>query len=121
MGKVGNYDDSSSKAAPHKGHYYRATREVGMPILAFTFENQPWMQRANCKDTNPALFFPGDGDPGGGRPMVASAKEAKQVCRGCEVKGECLEYALKHHIDYGVWGETTARARQKMRRALKAG
>ena len=44
-----------------------------------------WQERANCLGVDPDLFFPERG---------ASTKEAKSVCGGCEVRMECLEYAL---------------------------
>ena len=50
-------------------------------------EERRWQEQANCLGVDPDLFFPERG---------ASTKEAKAVCRGCEVRAECLEYALTH-------------------------
>jgi hypothetical protein len=44
-----------------------------------------WQDAANCLGVDPDLFFPERG---------ASTREAKEVCKGCVVRGECLEYAL---------------------------
>ena len=48
-----------------------------------------WQERANCLGVDPDLFFPERG---------ASTREAKGVCKGCEVRLECLEYALAQEI-----------------------
>jgi len=33
-----------------------------------------------------------------------STREAKRVCRSCEVQAECLEYALENDERFGIWG-----------------
>lgn len=40
---------------------------------------------------------------------------AKNICRACPVKTECLEYALSTH-EYGVWAGTTQRERALIRK-----
>ena len=69
---------------------------------------QRWQERANCLGVDPDLFFPERG---------ASTREAKGVCRGCEVKDECLEYALAHGEKFGIWGGLSERERRRVRRA----
>ena len=54
-----------------------------------------WRDRGRCAETDPVAFFP---DKGG------SIAEAKRVCFACEVRVECLEYALEHGERHGVWG-----------------
>ena len=66
-----------------------------------------WQERANCLGVDPDLFFPERG---------ASTKEAKSVCGGCEVKMECLEYALRHGEKFGIWGGMSERERRRIRR-----
>jgi WhiB family redox-sensing transcriptional regulator len=66
-----------------------------------------WQERANCLGVDPDLFFPERG---------ASTREAKAVCRGCEVRGECLEYALAHGEKFGIWGGLSERERRRVRR-----
>ena len=55
-----------------------------------------WQDEANCLGVDPDLFFPERG---------ASTREAKEVCRGCVVRGDCLEYALVNGEKFGIWGE----------------
>ena len=52
-----------------------------------------WQDRALCAQTDPEAFFPEKG---------GSTREAKRVCRGCEVRAECLEYALEHDERFGI-------------------
>ena len=66
-----------------------------------------WQEEANCLGVDPDLFFPERG---------ASTREAKAVCRGCEVRYECLEYALAHGEKFGIWGGLSERERRRVRR-----
>ena len=68
---------------------------------------QRWQERANCLGVDPDLFFPERG---------ASTREAKAVCRGCEVRVDCLEYALAHGEKFGIWGGLSERERRRVRR-----
>lgn len=66
-----------------------------------------WQEQANCLGVDPDLFFPERG---------ASTREAKSVCRGCEVRVDCLEYALAHGEKFGIWGGLSERERRRVRR-----
>jgi WhiB family redox-sensing transcriptional regulator len=66
-----------------------------------------WQERALCAQTDPEAFFPEKG---------GSTREAKKVCAGCEVRGECLEYALAHDERFGIWGGLSERERRKLKR-----
>jgi hypothetical protein len=58
-------------------------------------EEAGWQDRALCAQTDPEAFFPGTG---------GSTREAKRVCGSCEVRAECLGYALDHDERFGIWG-----------------
>ncbi len=68
-----------------------------------------WQERALCAQTDPEAFFPEKG---------GSTREAKKICTGCEVKGECLEYALQHDERFGIWGGLSERERRRLKRAV---
>ena len=70
-------------------------------------EPKTWWDFANCLGVEPDLFFPERG---------ASTREAKEVCRGCVVLGDCLEYALDHGEKFGIWGGMSERERRRLRR-----
>jgi WhiB family transcriptional regulator, redox-sensing transcriptional regulator len=66
-----------------------------------------WQDEANCLGVDPDLFFPERG---------ASTREAKEVCRGCVVRLDCLEYALVNGEKFGIWGGLSERERRRLRR-----
>src|SRR3954469_22608065 len=70
-------------------------------------EGRSWQDQANCLGVDPDLFFPERG---------ASTREAKEVCRGCVVRAECLEYALSNGEKFGIWGGMSERERRRIRR-----
>ena len=45
---------------------------------------------------------------------------AKAICRLCEVRGECLDYALTTNQESGVWGGTSEEERRKLRKSWLA-
>lgn len=65
-----------------------------------------WQERALCAQTDPEAFFPEKG---------GSTREAKLVCMRCDVRGECLDYALQHDERFGIWGGLSERERRKLR------
>ena len=70
-------------------------------------EEQEWQERALCAQTDPEAFFPEKG---------GSTREAKRICSGCEVRAECLEYALGHDERFGIWGGLSERERRKLKK-----
>lgn len=81
-----------------------------LDILAELFdvaEEQDWQERALCAQTDPEAFFPEKG---------GSTREAKRICQGCEVRSECLEYALQHDERFGIWGGLSERERRKLKK-----
>jgi WhiB family redox-sensing transcriptional regulator len=65
-----------------------------------------WQEQALCAQTDPEAFFPEKG---------GSTRQAKQVCRNCPVRAECLAYALAHDERFGVWGGLSERERRALR------
>ena len=68
-----------------------------------------WQERALCAQTDPEAFFPEEG---------GSTREAKKVCVSCEVRAECLEYALENDERFGIWGGLSERERRKLKRRV---
>ena len=66
-----------------------------------------WQERALCAQTDPEAFFPEKG---------GSTREAKRVCASCEVRSECLDYALANDERFGIWGGLSERERRKIKR-----
>ena len=70
-------------------------------------DDRGWQDEANCHGVDPDLFFPERG---------ASTREAKEVCRGCVVRLDCLEFALVNGEKFGIWGGLSERERRRLRR-----
>ncbi|ANW63780.1 transcriptional regulator WhiB2 [Mycolicibacterium murale] len=90
----------------------------GRPHLSLVpdrFESEPepaddqWQERALCAQTDPEAFFPEKG---------GSTREAKRICLGCDVKNECLEYALANDERFGIWGGLSERERRRIKRGI---
>ena len=81
-------------------------------VISESMDAQPvdpgaWQDEANCLGVDPDLFFPERG---------ASTREAKEVCRGCVVREDCLEFALANGEKFGIWGGMSERERRRIRR-----
>lgn len=70
-------------------------------------EELGWQERALCAQTDPESFFPEKG---------GSTREAKKVCLACEVRSECLEYALANDERFGIWGGLSERERRRLKK-----
>lgn len=66
-----------------------------------------WMAEGKCREVPPSVFFPSDG---------VGVDAARKICADCPVKAPCLEYALLHRIDHGVWGGASERERRRIAR-----
>jgi WhiB family redox-sensing transcriptional regulator len=80
---------------------------AGLLGIGLEADAQSWQERALCAETDPEAFFPEKG---------GSTREAKKICTGCEVKAECLEYALANDERFGIWGGLSERERRRLRR-----
>jgi WhiB family redox-sensing transcriptional regulator len=87
---------------------------VPVPDAVEVFDPEPvttdqWQDRALCAQTDPEAFFPEKG---------GSTREAKKICLGCEVRSECLDYALAHDERFGIWGGLSERERRRLKRGI---
>jgi WhiB family transcriptional regulator, redox-sensing transcriptional regulator len=64
-----------------------------------------WVGRATCRGVDPDLFFP---DRGG------DVDRAKAICADCPVRDDCLDYALRWRIRFGIWGGLSERSRRRL-------
>jgi WhiB family redox-sensing transcriptional regulator len=59
-----------------------------------------WQDEAECRGINTDTFFD-------------DVRQAKKICSGCPVLGDCLQYALIYNLS-GVWGGTTDKERSRI-------
>jgi WhiB family redox-sensing transcriptional regulator len=79
-----------------------------LPYLGDVDEDRGWQERALCAETDPESFFPEKG---------GSTRDAKRVCLSCDVRTECLEYALEHDERFGIWGGLSERERRRLKKS----
>jgi WhiB family transcriptional regulator, redox-sensing transcriptional regulator len=65
-----------------------------------------WRERAACLPYPAVLFF-GLDDSETPAERRAREDEAKGICSICDVRRECLDYALATKEPYGIWGGLT--------------
>lgn len=78
-----------------------------MPAVSQSETGLSWLEQGLCAQTDPEAFYVEKG---------GSTRDAKKVCVGCDVRGECLEYALAHDERFGVWGGLSERERRKLKK-----
>ncbi|WP_378147432.1 WhiB family transcriptional regulator [Cnuibacter sp. UC19_7] len=85
--------------------------QLGVPgVRKVTTEDDDalaWQADSLCAQTDPEAFFPEKG---------GSTRDAKRICASCEVKAQCLDYALANDERFGIWGGLSERERRKLRK-----
>lgn len=76
-------------------------------IEALAVDDLSWQDYSNCRGADADLFFPERG---------ASTRKAKAICGACEVKMECLEFAITQGEKFGIWGGMSERERRRIRK-----
>ena len=77
-----------------------------------------WQNNANCRGADTEMFF---------MELEEAAinhikmREARAICDRCQVKKQCLDFALTNNIDYGVWGGTSPHQRKGIRHDQRHG
>ena len=69
----------------------------------------PWQFQAVCAGIGGDVFFPDPRNASGIRTAVA-------ICQRCPVRLDCLDHALTHNEEHGIWGGVIPAIRYRMRR-----
>lgn len=83
---------------------------IGLPGIGQDFDDEGelgWQADSLCAQTDPEAFFPEKG---------GSTRDAKKVCGACNVRSQCLEYALANDERFGIWGGLSERERRRLRK-----
>ncbi len=84
------------------------SRDTGFGDTDFSDDGElGWQTDALCAQTDPEAFFPEKG---------GSTRDAKKVCGSCNVRAQCLEYALANDERFGIWGGLSERERRRLRK-----
>lgn len=80
--------------------------DIQMLMQEFIDNEPDWQKSALCAQADPEAFFPEQG---------GSTREAKLICNECEVRSDCLEYALENNERFGIWGGLSERERRNLK------
>lgn len=72
------------------------------------YREREWIKDAACRGMDTNIFFPERGDN-------KTVELAKEVCAGCSVREQCLEYGRKER--FGFWGGMGIRRRRGFSRS----
>ena len=113
LGSVGNIPHTNTGPSPisalRRPQLSVVPDRPELDAVAPESPNDQWQERALCAQTDPEAFFPEKG---------GSTREAKRICTGCEVRDQCLEYALAHDERFGIWGGLSERERRRLKRGI---
>lgn len=76
-------------------------------VQALATGDLSWQDFANCRGADADLFFPERG---------ASTRRAKAICAECDVRAECLDFAVETGEKFGIWGGMSERERRRVRK-----
>ncbi|MBM7280330.1 WhiB family transcriptional regulator [Gordonia rubripertincta] len=75
-------------------------------LLAGLPKPPTWHEDAICSQADPDAWFPEKGE---------ATVAAKLICAGCDVREQCLQWALDNGERFGVWGGLSERERREER------
>lgn len=82
---------------------------IGAGIVGIVNRDE-WQVRGACRGhKKPDLWYPDK------RSTPAQIREAQEVCVDCTVRVACLQYAMDHPEEPGIWGGLTERQRAGLR------
>jgi WhiB family transcriptional regulator, redox-sensing transcriptional regulator len=80
--------------------------------MSVAWQRVDWRSASACLSADPDLFFPISVKG----PAAGQVDAAKAICAGCQVRADCLGFALAQRDMLGIWGGTTDDERRMLRR-----
>jgi WhiB family transcriptional regulator, redox-sensing transcriptional regulator len=77
-----------------------------LTTIAELFGRPEWQRYGACRGESIEMFVPSRG---------GNFATARELCRRCAVRQECLDFAMADEDVVGMWGMTTAPERRAMR------
>ena len=65
--------------------------------------DEVWATKAACRGPHAVVFFP-PAHAERKEERIAREQAAKEICRPCPVRQECLDYAIRIREAHGIWG-----------------
>jgi len=89
----------------------QAAGELSLAAVLATLNRPAWQADAACREHPELTWFPERGE---------RTEAAKQVCRRCLVRDECLNFALELGEPVGTWGGLSGQERKQLTRGATA-
>lgn len=103
---TGRFDLTGVRASsPESGGAAHGT--TAADLLDLLLSRPAWMADAACREHPELDFFPSRGQ--------TRLTDLRDVCRGCLVRTECLDFSIDSREMFGVWGGLSERERRKVR------
>ncbi len=67
------------------------------------YDEMQWQHNAACRGDDPSLFYPPPHIEGKDA-RSKRERRAKAICARCDVRADCLAYALRIAEPHGIWG-----------------
>lgn len=80
-------------------------------------EDAKWLHLAECNGEDPNLFYGFEREDDETR--LIRVRTAKDICRQCKVKRQCLTTALNNQETFGIWGGLTEAERWRLIKASR--
>ena len=81
-------------------------------MVALGILHETWHLNAACRGPESALFFPPTLPERRDERELREAR-AKAICSQCDVRQDCLEFALRVREPHGIWGGLTEAERRR--------
>ncbi|MDA8312343.1 MAG: WhiB family transcriptional regulator [Actinomycetota bacterium] len=74
---------------------------------------EAWQAKAACRGPQSTAFFPPEHAERKDERLEREAR-AKEICAGCIVREECLDYAIRIRELHGIWGGLNEMERKQL-------
>ncbi len=94
------------------GDIHRLTPSSMQPAKPLDDDPDPsnWRSQSACRGKDVNLFFPENDEP---------TEIAEKICKACSVRAECLDYAIKYDMRYGIWSGQSRNQRTRLKKKLE--
>ncbi len=81
-------------------------------MVALGIIHETWHLNAACRGPESVLFFPPSSPERRDERELREAR-AKAICAQCDVRQDCLDFALRVREPHGIWGGLTEAERRR--------
>lgn len=81
--------------------------------MSYDVTDARWQDKAACRGPQSVVFFPPASFERKDDKRQREAR-AKEICSGCSVRQECLDFAVEIREPHGIWGGLNEAERREM-------